>query len=1650
MNTFAENDDHEILASIREGRLRSYQATPADILEHCGLEDQIAQNYRGRLVYEMLQNADDAMDGICEQKRRVFFRLTHDALLVANTGRPISEADVRALCGLSVSSQTTKRVANRRRATIGQKGVGFKSILEITSRPETHSTGISFRFDQGLSERLLQETQGLDGYVRADRIPIMRLPFSPASIPGPVQQALDDGFATVFWFPLREDVPAVRDRIAKFLSNVSSRSVMFLRHVDELTVNVEDTSTRGWQIAREINDSSGDWLPAESLPNQGVARVRLDDIGGKSQSFMVFVDREIEIGPHRAGLDQTSWEGVELTEAAVAVALNDEGDFTPVRTDPRIHVFLPTEERCPFPFLINGAFSCDLSRQSIRVGSGEDDYNRFLLRRAVNLVRDGAIPTARQIGQPTEAVLRLLDRHAVVSNDGQPLILDTDVSHCLLESARRALADVAFIPIVDGQASVCLKEIAIPPSPSSAREAGPAIRALIGHKPTNLEGPQQYVPRENLCRPEFAKILLDLGAQAITCNELPSLLEVNADQIPATLRDEKIYVDAVVELVVELWHNLPSVERESLAQAVRNSRLFPVGDLTSDGCVRHVAIGRGTPCFYPPRGVRANVPLPGVIFMSHAVCWGKLTPPERTQELQREITAWQGLWGVEEFKFDSVMRAAILPKLALREQGGTESEELQDLDVLAAICQLSSRRSKPESPLVHERVGTQRNLFPLCRLPVPCRSSNDDIEWVPAFKAYFSRSWLGDESVEVLLEGVPNDAPIDTPPFVVDVEVLRPHLSRYRFLDSSLLEDEADSGDVLVDEADENEDEDVPLDAPEDERWRHFLAWIGVNSHLRPIGLLDVNSRGTWTSTADLVRPEGRGALSRLSVDGWKRYQAQLLRGVRDRKLEPKYHLYLYRVYDLELLPDLLQTIHDFPDSKLSTSLFLHLAVHWNRLSALARVQVAAPETATPNRRGKPVRAYDHEIATIGESPWLWRLRGHEWCPTGHGPRVPKTCWLPSQEVIRRFKPKNDWAEILLPTVALEIARSIGAASRFQSDLGIRSDLNPSTFLPHDCIAVANRLKLLFDSSSNEPDRRWLREIVNPTYRHLFELLPATRAERASKASSEWRQARDLLIDVPLLAHDAVGNLAFLSAKDIVHAGRRDTIGRIGLQEGLWTFVLEGHPAALAPLREYFGCKILEDILQGIPVITEPGFSPGELAEIEKAILKLAPFILCRLEADRAAPRLIEQDARNLREVLNGLEPVGNLEVTYSVGTFSQGKTSSKLYDYFWQTAPVRKLFVRWGEVPWPPSASACEGLAAGICEALNVSAFEPILALIRAGSEDERRRLLVRAAAPHDNEALLHKRELLTGENEPTEHTGDLGLPEPKASVTLDAPESDEAVPADEPTEGPETEQRPLWNPADLVFEDESRLVTGEFDRDADRATGDADRQGGSGAARGSGRRSRTDLTLLDWTGMSLAMRYERLRLSSSLPACTIFNPEHEDTWRDALVFDVSTPDAIAAARKSCPTFDAALKSLVNHHGLSEDYPGFDILSLKSATVSSDPFLTIDRMIELKSSGVHARLQEMTWNEWKTAENGILAVRYWLYLIGNLRSDLNGSKPFLQMIRNPFARIRAVAVTEQSLKRKIQIHTGQFEEAEIIDLRTKGKNPAQKKEERE
>jgi hypothetical protein len=94
--------------------------------------------------------------------------------------------------------------------------------------------------------------------------------------------------------------------------------------------------------------------------------------------------------------------------------------------------------------------------------------------------------------------------------------------------------------------------------------------------------------------------------------------------------------------------------------------------------------------------------------------------------------------------------------------------------------------------------------------------------------------------------------------------------------------------------------------------------------------------------------------------------------------------------------------------------------------------------------------------------------------------------------------------------------------------------------------------------------------------------------------------------------------------------------------------------------------------------------------------------------------------------------------------------------------------------------------------------------------------------------------------------------------------------------------------------------------------------------------------------------------------------------------------------------------------------------------------------MIELKSSGIASRVQEMTWNEWKTAQASSLRARFYLYLVGNLRSDLPAAQPYIRTIRNPFEQIAADVQVSRTTQRKVQLTVTEFREAEHLDLTVK------------
>jgi len=368
-------DATSLIESIRAANLDVYRASPARLREDVASEAEIAHDYQGRLIYELLQNADDAMADAPSHRDRIRFRLTDHELWVANTGRPLTEADVRGLTSTGAGTKTTS--GERRRASIGHKGMGFKSVLELTAQPEVYSTTCAFLMDARRAQPRVATVMESIGEIAPEQVPIMRFPWQLDASPPEWERARADGFNTLFRFPFPEGQdPEKRTGLANALLSLPVTTILFLKYLEQVDVEVEvdgHIERYSWWLERERRNSDGKWAPCVGLLDSGVYRVWVKSDGPNDiWLFLLAHDADVAIGSHRGGLNAYAWSGVEVTEVTVAALLaGGAGDVLPDEWR-RFHVFLPTAEPCPYSFLVNGAFATDLSRQEIRLGPGSD------------------------------------------------------------------------------------------------------------------------------------------------------------------------------------------------------------------------------------------------------------------------------------------------------------------------------------------------------------------------------------------------------------------------------------------------------------------------------------------------------------------------------------------------------------------------------------------------------------------------------------------------------------------------------------------------------------------------------------------------------------------------------------------------------------------------------------------------------------------------------------------------------------------------------------------------------------------------------------------------------------------------------------------------------------------------------------------------------------------------------------------------------------------------------------------------------------------------------------------------------------------------------------------------------------------------------
>jgi len=118
------------------------------------LSEQVRMDYAGRMLTEFLQNANDCMRR--PGKVRVILDPTQSPplLYVANDGWPFQEQDFHDFCDLALSSKDVNE-------SIGNKGLGFRSVFACTSSPRIYSGFDEAGTGDGVAFMLSSSTEAL-------------------------------------------------------------------------------------------------------------------------------------------------------------------------------------------------------------------------------------------------------------------------------------------------------------------------------------------------------------------------------------------------------------------------------------------------------------------------------------------------------------------------------------------------------------------------------------------------------------------------------------------------------------------------------------------------------------------------------------------------------------------------------------------------------------------------------------------------------------------------------------------------------------------------------------------------------------------------------------------------------------------------------------------------------------------------------------------------------------------------------------------------------------------------------------------------------------------------------------------------------------------------------------------------------------------------------------------------------------------------------------------------------------------------------------------------------------------------------------------------------------------------------------------------
>ncbi|MBT7095082.1 MAG: DUF3883 domain-containing protein [Bacteroidetes bacterium] len=384
------------------------------------LTEQIEHQYAGRFLIELLQNGHDALqetgNGIIN---RIEFLLDENecdygVLYVANDGNPFTDSNFNALSDLGLSDKDPEK-------SIGNKGIGFRSVLEICKSPEIYSKstlssnsydGYCFTFNAGLLEQFVDPILSLISSNKEVLYPIGRdepltlwgdaerkifqgrysgwdrsklidelsylspysMPFSIEERPENVMNFESQGFSTVVRLPLVSS--EVSELVKNKFKQIDLNTFLFLSKIGEFRLRINDQLKTFSRSAKNLprNGMHGSKVSLKEYDSQGI-----EDEASSANYYFWEKHFGGDTKPQEHKLLSQSVKKLpgkwpKLKEVTISVA-------TPISDNPApgvLNIFLPTLIATGCNSHFSAPFYGDMSRTDVNFSESKP-YNQLLL-----------------------------------------------------------------------------------------------------------------------------------------------------------------------------------------------------------------------------------------------------------------------------------------------------------------------------------------------------------------------------------------------------------------------------------------------------------------------------------------------------------------------------------------------------------------------------------------------------------------------------------------------------------------------------------------------------------------------------------------------------------------------------------------------------------------------------------------------------------------------------------------------------------------------------------------------------------------------------------------------------------------------------------------------------------------------------------------------------------------------------------------------------------------------------------------------------------------------------------------------------------------------------------------------------------------------